>query len=249
MNIINEPFFRQITTVNTEPVVLCLPYAGTGSAIFSGWRDHPLRSAEIVVVQLPGRDSRLSEPAVNEMDTLVNQIADAVLAGELADRPLSILGCSFGAVVGFELARELDRRQKPIDHLIAAASRAPHNTRVTEPIASLSDDEMVMRLRHWYGALPAEIAENQSMLDTLLPTIRADMQLYETYEHQEAPALPCPITAIGGADDPIVTIGDLTKWKELTSGKFASRQFAGDHFFMRSDFKAPLRLIDRKLAG
>lgn len=243
----DQPFFRPITETGHPDALLCLPYAGTGSAIFSGWRDTPLKNAEIIMVTLPGRDARLSQPAIDNIDTLVDQIATALLDSDLRGRTVSILGCSFGALVGFELARQLRRRDHPVHHLVAAASRSPHNTRVTEPIASLPDDEMVERLTTWYAALPPEILENESMRDALLPTVRADMHLYENYRYTDDTPLPCPITAIGASDDPIVTIADLTGWKQHTTAPFTSRQFAGDHFFMRSAFKSPLKLIDRKL--
>lgn len=95
--------------------------------------------------------------------------------------------------------------------------------------------------------IPKGVAENQAVLELVLPAIRADMQVYETHVYHEAPLLTCPIVAVGGADDRIVTLNDLNGWRKETTGKFTCRQFAGDHFFMKTQPAPVLRLIGQKM--
>lgn len=239
----------QLTESNNENVILCFPYAGMGNAVFAGWRNSVLRSASIFAVQLPGRDGRLRETPIERADPIVRQVLDAVLASGFLDRRITLLGCSFGSILAFELARQLRHRGKLIDRLVAVACRPPHSLGVTEStsVDSVDDLEMVDQLQHWYGAIPPEVIDNPAMLELLLPAIRADMRVYETYPYRDEEPLACPITAIGGSDDRVVNLNDCNGWRKETTGKFVCRQFAGDHFFMKHQFAAPLKLIDRQI--
>ncbi len=240
-------WLMQLSDTSRDDVIICLPYAGMGSSVFGGWRNSVLESADIYAVQLPGRDGRLREPPINHADPLVGQLADAIITSPLADRPITLLGCSFGAILAFELARRLRERGKPIQRLVAAACRPPHNLGVTESVALLEDKEMVHKLQHWYGAIPPEVANNPTMLELVLPAIRGDMQVYETYPYRDEEPLDCPIIAVGGSEDRIVDLNHLNAWRKETSAKFLCRQFAGDHFFMKKQFSPVLRFIDRQI--
>jgi len=242
-------WYNHPTNQDREKILFCLPYAGMGSAVFGGWRHAKFEAAEIVAALLPGRDGRLREDPIESAEELATQLADSIVDGPLKDRPLTLLGCSFGGLIAFELARTLRKRDLNIERLIVAACRPPHDLRVTEPVASLPDQQMVHKLRHWYGAIPAEIADNPAMLELVLPAIRADMKVYETYEYYEEEPLSCPIISIGGSNDRIVSVADLNGWRQHTDAKFSCRQFAGDHFFMKNQAAPVLRFIDRQLAS
>ena len=242
-----ERWFQKVSGDHQQASLLCLPYAGTGSATFGRWRNQVSDDIDLYAAQLPGRDGRLDETPIDEMPVLVEQLTEAILSSDLVDRPVSLLGCSVGAVMAFELSRSLRRHGINIHRLFVAACRPPHSLRATEPVSSLPDDQMVQKLVNWYNAIPADILQNEGMLELLLPTIRADMKLYETYQYQSDEPLGCPITAIGGTDDRIVSVTDLSQWRSETTEQFRHRQFAGDHFFMKSDFGPALKFVCRQL--
>jgi medium-chain acyl-[acyl-carrier-protein] hydrolase len=79
---------------------------------------------------------------------------------------------------------------------------------------------------------PDELFRNREFLDCVLPAIRADLEMIETYEYTPAPALQCPITALGGVNDLEVSRIELEAWRSESSGDFSLRMFPGDHFYI-----------------
>lgn len=182
-------------------------------------------------MQLPGRENRLREEPFRAMTPLVTALADQV--EPFLDRPYCIFGHSMGALIAFELARELRRRDlaEPAQLFVSGAT-APHVPRDEPPLHLLPDDEFVRRLTERYQGIPKEVLEHRELLDLVLPTLRADLAAIETYAYREEPRLRCGVSAFAGDRDRHVTPDELTAWSEVTSGAFDSTMFAGDHFYL-----------------
>lgn len=100
--------------------LFCLSHAGGGASLFRHWHEPFATLAEICPVQLPGREGRLGEPAFASLHPLVDALIAAL--GDHLDRRYAIFGHSMGALVGFELARELRRRGLPMPVQLFLAS-------------------------------------------------------------------------------------------------------------------------------
>jgi medium-chain acyl-[acyl-carrier-protein] hydrolase len=68
----------------------------------------------------------------------------------------------------------------------------------------------------------------------MLPTIRADFELCETYEYHPEPPLECPMTIYGGLEDHEIEAERLAAWSEMTVGTCMTRMFPGGHFYLNS---------------
>ncbi|WP_437528740.1 alpha/beta fold hydrolase [Sorangium sp. So ce726] len=222
--------------------LFCLPHAGGGASLFHSWGAELSPLVEVCPVQLPGREGRIREPAVPSLRPLVARLADA-LSGYL-DRRYAIFGHSMGALLGFELTRELGRRGLPAPaHLFVASYCAPHLQR-REDRAGTVRREAAKRITG-VQAVPAEI--KGELLDLLVPTLEADTRLCEGYEYVEEGALSCPLTAFRGNTD-YVPADDLAGWRELTRGPFQTQTFLGDHFFLRETPRGVVQAVRRALA-
>ncbi len=165
----------------------------------------------------------------------VSSLVRAAVQGLLPylDRPFALFGHSMGALVSFELARELRKGQGLVPyHLFVSARSAPQLPSQDPPIHNLSDQALVEELRRLNGT-PLVLLEDWELLRLLLPIARADFALCETYNHNpnESP-LDCPITAFGGLADRKVRLDALEAWRSQTSMFFSLQMFPGDHFFI-----------------
>jgi medium-chain acyl-[acyl-carrier-protein] hydrolase len=205
----------------------CLPYAGGGAGVFRGWVAAP-PGVVVVASQLPGREERFGEPAHDTHAPLIDE-----LIGETAQimPPFALFGHSMGALLAFELARRMPAAGPgaPVA-LIVCGHRAPHLPNRYPQLRDLGGDELVEELRR-LGGTPAEVFEQSELLELLLPLLRADFAVCESYEIAPGPPLCCPIIAFGGRGDRLVESWELEAWRQHTTGAFALRWLDGDHFF------------------
>lgn len=225
--------------------LFCFPYAGGGATIYRGWQQSLPAEVDVCPVQLPGRENRLAEPPFDRIEPLVRTLAD-VLA-PLMELPFAFYGYSNGALIGYELARELRRRgMRAPEHLFAAACPAPHLPDRDPPIHALPDGELVAEIRRLNGT-PDEVLRSDELMQLLIPLLRADAAIHETYVHAPEPPLDVPVTAIGGTDDPKADRAEMEAWGEHTRAGFALRMVPGDHFFIHSAPSVVLRDLAQDL--
>jgi medium-chain acyl-[acyl-carrier-protein] hydrolase len=211
---------------------LCLPHAGAGASIFRGWSAR-LAEVEVVGLQLPGREGRMGEPPIPDMNPLVQALAAEVEV--LLDRPYAIFGHSMGSMVGFELARALRRGGAPRPHhLFVGGHHAPQLPDRRPPIHALPDHEFLEQLRRRYDGIPSAVLAEPELMALFLPTLRADLRVIETYAYSAEPALDCPIAAFGGVRDGETTAAELEAWGEQTRAEFSLVMLDGDHFFVQT---------------
>jgi medium-chain acyl-[acyl-carrier-protein] hydrolase len=216
--------------------LFCLPFAGGTALAYRPWTHLAPAEIEVCPIQLPGRDNRLAEPAFTRMDALVAALADA-LEPHL-DLPYAIFGHSMGSRVGFELARLLRDRGAPEPrHLFASGSRAPHIPSGRDDLHVMSDADLKEELRKM-GGTPDDMLEDAETMRALLPIVRADFEVLETYSFAGDDTIGCDITAFRGASDPCASREGTEAWRDLTTGRFALKTFPGNHFFLMPQGRA-----------
>lgn len=225
--------------------LFCFPYAGGGASLFRNWANALPQSVEVCAVQLPGREGRLNEEPFTSLEPLVQTLAE-VLAPYL-NMPFAFFGYSMGALIGFELARQLSAEAGLSPrHLFVAAHRAPQLPDRRVPLHRLPDAAFIQRLGSLNGT-PVEILQNAEIMELLLPLLRADFTICETYACSTGSPLNCPISAFGGIDDDTVKREELLAWKAQTRDNFTLRMLPGDHFFVQRSRQALLEAVSQDM--
>jgi surfactin synthase thioesterase subunit len=203
----------------TPVELVCFHHAGGGSASF-----HPLRRAlaaigvavTLTTVKLPGRESRYAEPR-----------------DDLLSRPHILLGHSMGAMLAYSAAQQrISRGLRAPEAVIIAANHAPHVCGPAYDLHLGDDHELATELAR-YGGLPAEILSRPEWLELLMPIVRDDLRICQSYRPSGEPPLPCPLYVFGGRDDPLTPPDTLAAWTSHSTQPQPVRLFAGDHFLFR----------------
>jgi len=191
-------------------------------------------TVEVCPVQPPGRENRLSEPCLTSVADVARAAAEAL--EPYFDKPFAVFGHSLGALIGYELLQVLRQTGGPsARHLIVSAHRAPDMPLPHPPTWHLPDDKFKQRLQELNGT-PMEVLEHPELRALMLPLLRADFRLDETYSlAPDHHALDCPITVIGGTRDNDVPKSHLYRWREWTNKRFDLRMIEGDHFFLHTE--------------
>ncbi len=212
--------------------LFCFPYSGAGASIFYPWVANFPLAIEVCPVELPGRGKRIAESPFSWMPPLVEAAGRGLLP--YLDKPFAFFGHSLGAVVGFELARLLQRRHNlsPVQ-LFVSGHRAPQIARDYPPVHGLPDSEFAEEVRRLHGT-PDEVLDHAELRELLLPILRADFAASETYAFEAGAPLTCPLSAFGGLQDEHVTREHLEAWHEHTTAPFRARMLPGDHFFLNT---------------
>jgi medium-chain acyl-[acyl-carrier-protein] hydrolase len=238
-------FARPGTNPQARLRLFCFPYAGGGALIYRSWHKFLPRDVELLAVQLPGRETRLKEAPFTGLFTLVRTVAPVLLP--LLDKPFAFFGHSLGALLSFEMARQIRREygMRPA-HLFVSGRGAPHLRRVHSPIHALPEAELVEELRNLNGT-PEAVLEHKELLKLVLPALRADFSLCENYEYYDEEPLDCPISTYGGLEDKDTGVDRLEAWRDQTTASFSLSTFPGDHFFLHSSQSLLLERLSEEL--
>jgi len=223
--------------------LFCLPHAGGGPAVFRAWPDHLAPDVEVLAVQLPGRAARLRESPCGNLASLAGALASAI--EPLLDLPYAFFGYSLGALVAFEAVRELRRRGRPSpEHLFVVSRRGPRVRDPGPPVHRLPDAAFIREVQTRYpGGIPDAVLHEADLLELLLPSLRADLEMLETYEYHDDDPLDCPVMAVRGRDDAHAPLDSVKAWSHETRGSFTAREYPGGHFFFRGKEAELLNLV------
>ncbi len=217
------------------PAVVCLPHAGGSASFFVPLARALAPHHEVLAVQYPGRQDRGAERPLE----CVREIADGLLPllRPSLTGPFVLFGHSMGATVAYELARRLEESGDPPAALVVSGRPAPSRQREGGVVHLGTDDELIGYLRGLEGTDDLFLADD-AWLRLTLPALRADSRASETYRHRPGPRLTCPVRALIGAGDPVVTREEAAAWGGHTTGAFALEVHEGGHFSLREHWDA-----------
>lgn len=223
--------------------LFCLPYAGGSARVFETWHTDLPDDVEVVPVELPGRGMRFDQPPCDTLESLLEDLRERI--EPKLDRPYAVFGHSLGAMLGYKLVCEFQQKAKPARHFFVSGAGAPHISS-RNPAYYLADDALREHLTR-LGGTPREVIENDEVMALVLPTVRADFTIADTYVERGGAPLTCPVTAFCGDSDDEAPPADVRAWRRYVHAPFAVHLLNGGHFFLDTERKTLLGLIGSAL--
>jgi surfactin synthase thioesterase subunit len=227
--------------------VACFPFAGAGASLYRRCRDPAARALDLCPIQLPGREERFGEPLPGTLAELAAACTDDLLSRVRSADAYAVLGHSFGAIVAYEVVQRIVLvGARPPERLIVSGAASPWLP-PRHRVASLTDDELLARIRENGGYDDA--LRHPGLRALLLPTLRADMTLGERYRPTSAEPLGILITALRGRDDHMVSRSGAERWRDVTKGEFAFEELPGGHMHLLEHVGAYWAAVGRAIGG
>ncbi|MFJ8228415.1 thioesterase II family protein [Streptomyces sp. NPDC094448] len=225
--------------------LVCLPHAGGSASYFVPVSRALAPQVEVLAVQYPGRQDRMSEPGIPTIEELADAVTREVLPW--ADRPLALFGHSMGASLAYEVGLRLEAAGVAPTGVFVSGRRAPSRFRA-ETVHERGDDALVAEIKALAGT-NSSLLGDEDVLRMILPAIRNDYKAAEVYNPGPGRELTCPVTALIGDSDPKATVADARAWETHTTGAFDYRVFPGGHFYLNDCVPQILAMITEHLDG
>jgi medium-chain acyl-[acyl-carrier-protein] hydrolase len=206
----------------TTARLICFPHAGAGASSFNRWPEFLSPDIHLFRAQLPGREDNAGLPPFTRMSDLVPPLFEQVEPLLRDGVPMAIYGHSMGALVAFELVREMRRHGYGLPVcLFVSGRRAPHKPLTRPLLHAFTDEALADHLRRMGGTSPA-LLDRPRWRQHYFRIMRADLELSDIYHYADEPLLTCPIYAFLGADD-----DEMDRWiGKLGTSRRAARSHA-----------------------
>jgi medium-chain acyl-[acyl-carrier-protein] hydrolase len=227
--------------------LVCLPYAGGSSTIYSNWKNYLHPRIELNPIELAGRGKRFSEPFYHNFSDAVDDVY-RLIKDDIDYSPYAFFGHSMGSILAFELANKIRglKHQEPI-HLFLSGRYPPHLRKEREILHKLPDNEFGEEILK-KGGTPKEFFSNVELVSVLLPVIKADYRILETYEYfPNNFKFEYDISVFGGQSDIDIPLSDLNEWRLYTNKECKIYEFRGGHFFIHEEKENIVKIINHTL--
>ena len=211
---------------DTSPAILCFGHAGSYSGVFRDW----LNAAEdlsILPVELPREKTFF--------DDIAAFVAKS-LAPVLRERGYCVFGHSMGAAFAFETEYILETEYNLCAEGVFVCGRHSPDMNKEEFYRSSMDRERLILEMKRLGGIDETLLENKEYTDIIIPFIREDYRIHESYSYS-GHRIRCSLEVDLGVGDVSVSIADTNGWRNMTDSGFTRKLFDGGHFFLYDDMK------------
>ncbi|KAA1248811.1 thioesterase [Mycobacterium simiae] len=232
--------FHQPDSATSLPL-LVFPHAGAGASAYREFSKILSARFSVLVFQYPGRQDRAAETSLPSLpDIAAGAFREFTTSQHNRGHPIVAFGHSMGALVAFEFVRLAESRGIDVRHLIVSAAVAPCNV-AAKPAHPKDDEEILNHLAALEGT-DSDVFANRELMRLALPVMKADYNAFDAYSCPDDINVTAPIHAMGGDQDPYITLGDLYGWGKHTDTVNVT-MFDGGHFYLNTHIEAVAELL------
>lgn len=226
--------------------LFCIPYAGGSSTVYYQWKKYLPKTINIIPVDYKGHGRRCAEELSDTMEDMVEDLFHKII-GCFDGEEYSFFGHSMGSIVAYELYYRIKESGFKCPEHIFFSGHASPDCRSNAIIKYLLPDEaLILEITKMGGFSEAVLQENK-LVKTMLPIIRNDFRIIETYQYTPyREKMNCPISILYGVQDTI-GVDDLKRWKRFTIGDCSFYGFNGNHFFINDYYPMIVKIITKTL--
>jgi surfactin synthase thioesterase subunit len=221
--------------------LLVFPHAGAGASAYRVFSKVLSTRFRVIVFQYPGRQDRAAEPLLVSLPEIAaGAFGEFSTSDHNREVPIVAFGHSMGALVAFEFVRLAEATGIDVRHLNASAAVAPCHVAAKPPHPT--DDEQILDHLAALEGTDTSVFANREVMRLALPVIKADYAAFDAYSCAPDIKVAAPIHAMGGDQDPYITLGDLYGWGKHTATAKVT-MFDGGHFYLESHIDAVAELL------
>lgn len=224
-------------------ILFCLPYAGGSSSIYYNWGKYLNQSIKLYPVELKGRGKRFQEDFYENLEDTVDDIFHNI-KNLIIDNDYAIYGHSMGSLLAYELYYKINKMgaRKP-KHIFFSGNKPPNIPRDKENIHTLPKREFLNEIVK-LGGTPEEVLSSNELLEIVLPILKNDFKVIETYDYiEKTNKIECNISVFNGKEDSI-TLKELLAWSDHSNGMCRVYNFEGNHFFINDNVEKITSIIN-----
>jgi surfactin synthase thioesterase subunit len=231
--------FHQPDSPESAPL-LVFPHAGAGASAYREFSKALSKKFKVLIFQYPGRQDRAAEALLGTLPEIAAGAFGEFSTSEHNNGvPIVTFGHSMGAIVAFEFVRIAEATGLDVRQLNVSATAAPSRTAA---LPHPKDDEELLNHLLALEGTASDVLASRELMKLTLPVVKADFRAFDAYVCAEDVRVAAPIHAMGGDQDPYVTLGDLYGWGKHTDTVKVT-MFDGGHFYLNRHIAAVAELL------
>jgi surfactin synthase thioesterase subunit len=215
----------------TNLTIVALPFAGGDQYSYDRFRKFLPSNFILKTVEYPGRGARIGENCLSDIVSISNDVLEQV-KNDIQENRYIIYGHSMGALVGYELAKEIIRNNYRAPSCLFFTGSAGPSIPEDNPISDYETERFWKEISD-FGGLPIEVFSNDEFLNFYEPILRSDISAIERYQYERLTTpFKIPIHVIAGSEELDITTQTLASWQAETLLPLDTKILPGDHFFI-----------------
>lgn len=212
--------------------LFCFPYAVGNASLYSEMEQYTHGDINVIPFEYSGHGCRMDEEFYKGFNEMVQDGVNFIL-DHVTENDYAILGYSMGCLVVYEIYYELLKHshKNPI-HLFFLGHRPPKYKTKTKELIQLPKEKFIDEL-YKLGGMPAEIFEEEELVELVYQKARSDFQLYDSYRYNKKTMLiDSNISIIYSQEDN--KNDEIFLWSNYTKKYCSYHKVDGNHFFLHT---------------